>query len=243
MKKDLFIQNLIAKNLLEENKREREGHTPSGKLSATMLALPLQWQILKVIGVPERELDEYTLRKFIRGHEVEAWLVGHLKPLKTQIKVNFEGVVGIVDALVDTKDWDFKLGEIPVEIKSVTNMKFKRLTRQDNADYSHLLQGCFYALALDKEQFSICYVASDDYRIATFVYERREYSNYVFKAIKDFNEQLAKKVVPVFESVEDWQKLPKYSKYPDWQNLSQEEVMNKLKTEYPESYNKLMKKT
>jgi len=68
---DNYIDNKISKKVVEENKQRELNHVSSGRLSASMLGEPLQWQILKIKGVKPKEIDEYTLRKFIRGKDVE----------------------------------------------------------------------------------------------------------------------------------------------------------------------------
>ena len=51
---DTHTDRLITKKLLAQKLEEKENHIPSGKLSASMLGWPLQWQILKVLGFEHR---------------------------------------------------------------------------------------------------------------------------------------------------------------------------------------------
>jgi hypothetical protein len=230
MRVENYIDNQIGIKLLEDNKKERENHKSSGKLSAGMLGKPLQWQILKMILSDGKEFDEYTLRKFLRGKQIEEWLVSQMPGVVDKQKfVEYRDCVGYVDALVDTKDYNYNLGVIPHEVKSVANSKFKRIIDEGNADRSHKLQAGLYALALGTEHFAIDYVASDDLRIKTFIYETIEVANEINEIIRTFQETLKSGIVPVFKENEIWQKNPKYSDYPDFMELSQEEINEKLK--------------
>ena len=192
-----------------------------------MLGLPLQWQVLKILGVPARELDDYTLRKFSRGKDVENWLMGFLPESGKQKFVEYRNCVGYVDALIDASKWEQDHGTIPLEVKSVANMKFRRIEGENGADRSHKLQACLYALALKTQKFGVCYVASDDYRVKTFIYETSEVASEVERIISVFEEQMKKRVVPIFEAVEEWQSNLKYCNYPLWIGLSEAELKEK----------------
>lgn len=225
---DTYIDNQIGFKFIESNNKERENHKSSGKLSAGMLGKPLQWQILKTIGVATKEFDEYTLRKFYRGKQIENWLINEMPNIiETNKFVEYKDCIGYVDAVVDTKDYNIKIGVIPHEIKSVANAKFKRIN--GGADRSHKLQAGLYALAMDTKHFAIDYVASDDLRVKTFIYETAEVKNEIDLIIKTFYETLKLGIVPVFQATEKWQENPKYSDYPEFAELAQEEINNKLK--------------
>jgi hypothetical protein len=160
---DSHIDRHISKVLLAKNSIDKEEHISSGKLSASMLGKPLQSQILKVMGVPQKDVDEYVLRKFQRGKDVEDWLVKNIPGIvEAQKPALYRDVVGFIDVVVDTKDYDFKCGVIPLECKSVTNLKYKNIQREGKADRGHILQACLYALSEKTSHFSICYIASDD---------------------------------------------------------------------------------
>ena len=55
-----------------------------GWLSASRLNDPLLWQVLYVLGVPQKPIDEYTLRKFLRGNHVEDWLLSNMDCIDKQ---------------------------------------------------------------------------------------------------------------------------------------------------------------
>ena len=223
---DRYLDDFIGIQLLEENAKEQEKRTPSGKLSASMLSWPLQWQILKKHGVPPRPIDEYAIRKMLRGKHCEEWFVSKAPGIVcTQEFREYRGVIGYEDTSLDTGLWNNPVGIIPVEIKSVANAKYKRIISQ-GADRSHILQNCLYALASGKEKFAIVYIAADDYRIATMIYETKDIKSQVDSVIDRYEKQGV--VVPVFEPEEKWQADPKYNSYPDWSGLTKEEITIKL---------------
>ena len=225
MKLDTYIDKKIEEKFIKKNNEERANHKSSGKLSAGVLNDPLQWQILKILGVPGKELDEYVLRKFFRGNQIEDWLVGEMPDVvEKQVIVEYKDCIGFADALVDTKDWDNNVGIIPVEIKSVANAKFRRIINGTGADIGHILQAGYYALGLEKEHFAVVYVASDDLRVKTFVYETKDYKEQIDGIIDRFYKQLKSGKIPVFEPTVKWQEKLTYNKYPSWATLTEEEI-------------------
>lgn len=232
---DNYLDNLIADNFLKEEKQRNETHISSGKLSASMLYQPLQWQVLKCKGIQQKPFDEYTLRKFFRGKMIENWLLTQIDGLQKTEKdgkqdfVEYKGVIGFVDAMVDMSNWNEKLGIIPHEIKSVSNAKFKRILQRKEADKGHLLQGALYALAKGTEYFAIDYVASDDLRVKTWIYKTADYKDEIDQIIKDFNEAMAKEEIPEFVAKENWQANLEYNNYPDWSELKSPELEAKYK--------------
>ena len=237
-KTDYFLDRIIAENLTRLNEEERKGRTPSGKLSASILGDPLQWQLLKTLGVPQKEVDDYTLRKFQRGKHVEDWVVSQMPGLLERQKlVEYRGAIGYVDALIDTTTgYDIKIGPMVNEVKSSTNASFNWIIKEKKPRHGHCLQAAFYAMALDQPYFAITYVASDDYRIWMVVQKTAEFRTEVDHIIDLYEEALKKHKVPVFEPVENWQSNPEYNKYPDWSALTVEEIengLNRLNIQWP----------
>lgn len=232
LRSDNYIDSFIGVNLTEANKAERENHVSSGKLSAGMLGQPLQWQILKYYEAPQKEFDEYTLRKFLRGKEIEKWLIEQI-PNKIvqedgkQKEALYRDVVGFIDAIVDTKDWDFPIGIIPLEIKSVSNAKYKRILQSSQPDRSHTLQAALYALSEGKPHFAICYVATDDLRVKTYIQDTADFKDDIDGIIYRYDAQLKTGLIPVFQEEEAWQKSVKYNNYPEWMDLTQDEINEK----------------
>jgi hypothetical protein len=223
------IDDTVTATVRKENDERAAKHVSSGKLSASMLGAPLQEQILKALGVPQKEVDDYTLRKFLRGNHVEDWIVQHIPDvIATQKAIEYRNAVGIIDALVDTASWDFNFGVIPLEVKSVANAKYKRIEQTKQADRSHKLQAGLYALAEGVEHYAICYVAADDYRIRVEIHKTADIKEEVDAIIDTFDAQLKSGIVPVFECKEAWQKNPRYAKFPAFLTLTEEEIVLKL---------------
>ena len=229
MKIEEAINRAIDSRLVAQNKLREKLHNSSGKLSASKLGDPVQWQILHTLGVSKKELDPYTLRKFLRGNDVESWLVDFVPGLVSkQLFLQYRDVVGYADTVVDTKDYDFNLGVVPLEIKSVTNANYKWIKKGSGPNEGHQLQAAFYGLAMEAEQALLAYVASDDYRVKCFVVEVADYREKIDGIIDRYNE--AKTVwekeglIPVFEPVEKWQENKKYNSYSDFIGLSGKEA-------------------
>jgi hypothetical protein len=223
MRIENYIDNLINEKLLKE--QEEKDREPSGKLSASKLWWPLQWQILATQFKLKSHIDEYTLRKFQRGKDVEDWLIKQIEPKETQKFLEYRNTIGYCDSIVDTEKWETKIGVIPLEVKSVANAKFKRI--QQGADKGHILQNTLYALALNSEYHAITYIASDDYRTLTFIYKTADYKKEIDGLIDEFEEAVKSKTIPVFEPREKWQANLKYNNFPEFTGLTKEELQVK----------------
>jgi len=235
------LKNAVDRKLIADNLERESKHKSSGKLSAGSLWDPLQHQILHSIGVPKDPLLPYTLAKFKRGNHVEDWLRSVMPNLVEKEKfVEYRNVVGYIDALIDMTGWEITkvTGVIPHEIKSVANSQF-RWIKKGGYKKSHALQATLYAMALRKDWFVLDYVASDDYRILSFLVRTDEYEAEVNKIIDAYDKQLLTGTVPVFEAREKWQENIKYNNYSAFMKLNEVEIENKLKIEYPECYKKL----
>ena len=223
---DNYLDRLLSEKLVA--KSEKENYKSSGKLSASKLYWPLQWQILTTQFGLKSHIDEYTLRKFQRGHDVEEWFVGQIDPLEKQKFLEYRGVIGYCDSIVDTKDWDTKIGIVPLEVKSVTNAKFKRI-KSMGADKGHILQNAFYALALGSGYHAITYIASDDYRVFTTIHKTITSQEEIETIIKEFNVAVTSKTIPLFVPREQWQANLKYNNFPEYAGLTEEELKIKYK--------------
>lgn len=220
---DNFIDREIGKQMLAGyTKREKE-HVSSGKLAASRLGDPLQWQVLYTLGVLKDPLDEYIVRKFERGNHIEAWVLQYFTVSTLQEKVEYRGVVGRIDAMADTTGWDFPHGIIPVEVKSVSNAKFRRIVAT-GPDRGHVLQAVFYGLAKWNDWVAVSYVAADDYRVQTYMLKVADYKDEVDQIIYDFNKAMAAQVIPGFRPQEKWQVNPKYNKYVEWMTKTEKEL-------------------
>ncbi len=215
--------NLIIKTLREQYEVEKSKHISSGKLSAGQLGKPLLEQTLKIIGVPGKTPDDYTLRLFARGKQVEQWLCSIL-PGEEQVEVEYKNVVGVID----------KLQDYPIEIKSVKSSQWAYLKQPK---WSHKLQAGLYALAVNSDKYKVIYVTADDFRTKEFEERTSDIKEEIEDIVGEVQEQLKKAVLPPFEAREAWQENSKYSNYPDWR-VDEDLLMEKLK-QYPEAYHKL----
>lgn len=227
--KDPTLDLLVGKALLDATNTEKELRTPSGKLSASMLWWPLQWQVLKTIGLGGAPFDEYTLRKFERGHHVEKWLVEQMPGVISEQKlIEYRGAIGYADAIVDSAGYQLRMGIIPHEVKSVSNAKFKRIVTQGQPDMGHIYQACFYAMGTKSKFFAIDYVSTDDYRIETYVLPTEKYAKNIDETIDRFNRAMRdwedKKIVPVFVANEKWQATVNYNNFPTFMKLTEKEA-------------------
>jgi len=206
---DSYVNNKIDEALLAENAKRESEHESSGKLSASMLYQPLRFQVLKSLGAPRKPIEAYTLGKFKRGNDVEDWYVGQLEAMgvivERQKKVEYRDAIGFVDALVDSDKMQFKNGIIPHEVKSVTNMKLKRIAKTE-VDWHYKMQGCFYAMALGASHYAVDIVSAEDLRPTVYIFPTRELEDDVNKAISAY-----------MKAMEDWKRdrtLPKFEANP-----------------------------
>lgn len=243
MLRETQLDNQISENIRRVDDARSLGHTPSGKLSASMLGLPVQWQVLKTLGVGTRVIDDYTLRKFLRGNHVEQWLIGEMPGLvEAQKFVEYRNAIGYVDAVVDTVNLDHQLGVIPFEIKSVTNAKFKRIEKAGEADIGHQLQAGLYALGLGSAHYALNYVASDDYRLLTYIYPTEEIKPLVDGIIDEYDNYISRREIPVFVAKQKWQANKEYQQYPEWQELTAEECQLAMQVHYPTAWEQYLER-
>ena len=222
---DNTIDRKITNLLISEQEEEAKEHISSGKLTASMLGQPLLFQILKKLNVKEKDFEPYVLRKFKRGNHVEEWIKKYMDGIiSEQEEVTYRDAFGKIDVLIDSSSYEFNLGIIPHEIKSVANMKFKNILRNGEADPQHKLQACFYALAKNSKYYAIDYVASDDYRIKTMIYETEDLKEEVDKIIDEYNYHIENKIIPDFVARYKWQESKEYSMFPDFIGLKSDEV-------------------
>ena len=225
---DNYIDKYIGEMLVKRNADEQKHRKPSGRLSASMLGDPLQWQILKTRGIAGKPFDEYSIRNMLRGKQIEDWLLSQFPGVVSKNAfVEYRGVVGYIDALVDTETWNFPSGIIPVEVKSVKNSKFERIVKE-GAQRSHKLQGGLYATARENEKFAVTYVAADDLRVQTYIFDTEEVKPEIDAIITAFDEHKFADKVPVFKYIEKWQANPEYNNYPEWMNLNQQQIDEKV---------------
>lgn len=219
---DQSLQKFIDDILIADNAERDAKHEPSGLLSASMLYQPTRFQVMKNIGVPRKQMEPYVLGKFNRGNDCEDWLVDKMQKagvlLETQKPVKYRNVVGFIDMLIDTNKMYFKQGSMPHEVKSVTNMKLKRIASQ-GVDYHYQLQGCLYGLAEGSDYYAIDILSGEDLRLYTYIFETKDMKADVDmiidkydQAMKDWNE---KHVLPALEVNPKvaWAVVPDYAPF------------------------------
>lgn len=226
------IDQLITTELRRQESIARALHEPSGRLSASILYKPLLEQVLKILGVPEKPFDDYALRLFARGKQVEEWVCSML-PGEEQKEVSYRNVVGVVDKLHE--------GQV-IEVKSVKRSQWRWL-KKEGVKWSHALQATLYALALEKTEFTVTYACADDFETMSFTHNVDNYKDDVDRIISEVANALKSGVLPEFKARETWQEKPeyasRYSTFPDWVGLSVEDMMLKLERQYPDALKKL----
>lgn len=186
-----------------------------------MLYQPIRFQVLKTLGAPRKEFDAYTLAKFQRGRDVEDWYVEQLRKAGVLIEdettlashslqvtdgqpfAEYRETIGYVDSVIDTDKMQAKKGIIPNEIKSVTNMKMKRV-KKTGVDWHYKIQACFYALAMGVEYYAVTIVSAEDYRSKTHIFPTREMKRDVDHAISEYMKAMENfkkdRTLPKFEA-------------------------------------------
>lgn len=224
----LDIGVLVKKQIVAEAKQREEEHVSSGGLSASMLGNPLQWQVLKYLGVKQKEHDDYTYCKFQRGRDVEDFIFDKLVAsginASSQKKAKYRNCVGLIDIYLPETNEVY-------EIKSTTNAAF-RFIKKSGAKRNHILQACLYALSVGADTFSVVYVASDDYRCEQFKFNTKDWGSRVDEIIDAFETAIKSKVIPTFVAKEKWQEQAKYSMYPEWSNVNSSYLSKKAKELY-----------
>lgn len=231
----------IAQQLRAEEVDNAGKHVSSGKLSASMLGEPLQWQILKTLGVGTRQVDDYLLRKFEVGRDTEDWFLRRCgqQVLERQKFLEYKGAIGYADAVVNAEiahHDGLAVHTIPLEVKSTSNAKFKRILQTATADEGHKLQAAFYALAMGSAYYGITYVATDDRRTHTWIFATEEMRLKIDSIIGMYEAQLALGEVPVFEARYSWQAKVEYNKFPEWVNLNAKEIKMALELYHPNAW-------
>lgn len=246
---DESLDLTVKKALRKRHEEQAAKHEPSGKLSASQLGKPLLEQVLKIIGVPTKPIDDYALGLFARGDSVEKEMVELIDGDDTQVFCEYRDAIGYLDIIKDNH---------PIEVKSIKNSQLQYIDptnekKRRSADglvrvyggpkYSHVLQAGLYALSQGSEDFTLLYVTADDLRRVPHRIKTDTVKPEVDRIIDEVNKQLASGELPPFVAREEWQeKYPQYSNYPDWISLDPDIAMNKLKTQYPTAYEKLNKK-
>lgn len=259
----------IHELLVAQDKKKKAERQRSGKISGGKLGKPTLWAVLDLIGVPD-EFDPYVLGKFQRGNDVEDRAIQFLtnidphdvEPGKVvvensgilkgefilQKEGSYRGGVGFIDLAQKIGDeWVYH------EIKSSTKMAYDKVSASGRykgvVDVAkgvgvpylhHALQIAYYAIGDNVNRTFLHYFNADDYRLASFAINPLDYKEEIDKEIDDIEFCFAEKKLPAFEGFLPYHKVKAYWSYKEWNELTPDEMMLKLKTEYPEQYNKFM---
>lgn len=258
----------IGEKLVRDNAAKQAAYERSGKISGGKLGKPTLWAVLDLLGVPDEEYDSYLLGKFQRGNDVEDRAIQFLtdidpkkvkpgekvKAPKTavlsgeftmQMEGGYRGGVGFIDLTQHALD-----GDIYHEIKSVTKMAYDKVAAtgrsfkgEPEPYYHHCLQLAYYCLGANIDRAFLHYFNADDYRLTTFSLNPLDYKEEIDYEIDQIQSAFITKTLPAFEGFLQFHKLKAYWSYKAWNELTPEEMMVKLETEYPEQYKKFMETT
>lgn len=174
-----------------------------------------------------------------------------------QKESGYQGGTGYVDIAQYIGEKDKREG-IYHEIKSSTKMAYDKVSASGAtakaaekrgevaipAPYlHHALQLAYYCLGDDVTRGFLHYFNADDYRLCTFAINPLDYKEEIDKEIEDIRTVFLTKQLPPFEGFLPYHKVKSYHSYKEWNDLSPSEMMNKLKSEFPESYKKLHEMT
>lgn len=263
----------ISQRLADDDKAKREGYERSGKISGGKLGQPTLWAVLDIIGVPREfdpyllgkfmrgnDVEDRAIQ-FLTGVKPSelvdnepftapegAVLSGTFVPQKSG---GYRGGVGFIDLAQQlSKSWVYH------EIKSSTKMAYDRVAasgRYHNVVdeekgigvpyYHHCLQIAYYCLGDGVDTAFLHYFNADDYRLTSFALNPHDYQEEIDKEIDDIQLAFISKQLPLFEAFLPYHVAYKKRTYDDWNDLSAEQMMEKLEREYPQQYKKFMEMT
>lgn len=264
---DKLHQKLQDDNAAKQAGRERSGKISGGKLGKPtlwavldLIGVPDEFDPY-VLGKFQRGNDvEDRAIQFLTGikpWEVEPGTVVKSEPnailtgeFILQKEGGYQGGVGYIDLAQIVKG-----GDVYHEIKSSTKMAYDKVSasgaskraaekRGEEAKAApylhHALQLAYYCLGDNVTRGFLHYFNADDYRLCSFAINPLDYKEEIDKEIEDIRSVFLTKQLPAFMGFLDYHKLKAYWSYKEWNELTPSEMMNKLKSEYPDSYKKLM---
>lgn len=169
-----------------------------------------------------------------------------------QKKSGYRGGVGYIDITQHTLD-----GDIYHEIKSSTKMAYDKVAasgrsakkKQPDGSYAvgkpepyyhHCLQLAYYCLGDKIDRGFVHYFNADDYRLTSFSINPLDYKEELDKEIDDVDSVFLSKVMPAFEGYLDFHKIKDYWSYKVWNELTPQQMLDKLERSFPDQYKKLM---
>lgn len=258
-----------AEKLYETLRNEPDTYVETGLISGSKVGYSALTAILRMIGVAV-EFDGYTLGKFRRGHDLELDIIKLLWGTPPDEGVWFETKAGTkacwqyrpkegYRGTSVTMDLIEDMGDhyIIHEIKSATKMSWDKTA---GAGYSkwvrekkgeavipevkphNAIQSALQGLVpMDKpvKEVLVHYVNADDYRIITFSIDPEEYREQIDQDINAILEAFITKKFPAYTPRWGWDK-GKYNNYKDFENLTSDQIFQKMKIEYKDSLDRFM---
>lgn len=260
----------IHEKLVRDDNAKKAARERSGKISGGKLGKPTLWAVLDLIGVPDEfdpyvlgkfqrgnDVEDRAIQ-FLTGikpweHEPGVKIKSEDNAVLTgefilQMEGGYRGGVGFIDLAQIFND-----SFILHEIKSSTKMAYDKVSAagryKGQVDVEkgigvpylhHALQLAYYCLGKDVNRGFLHYFNADDYRLATFAINPLDYKEEIDKEIDDIESVFITRQLPAFMGFLPYHKVKAYWSYKEWNELTPNEMMAKLKTEFPESYKKLM---
>lgn len=260
----------IHQKLVRDDEAKKAARERSGKISGGKLGKPTLWAVLDLIGVPDQfdpyvlgkfqrgnDVEDRAIQ-FLTGikpweHEPGVKIQSEDNAVLTgefilQMEGGYRGGVGFIDLtqiLSDTL--------IPHEIKSSTKMAYDKVAAAGRyrgvaepdkgigVPYlHHALQLAYYCLGMGSTRGFLHYFNADDYRLTSFAINPMDYKEEIDKEIDDIESVFLTRELPAFMGFLPYHKVKAYWSYKEWNELTPSEMMAKLKSEFPDSYKKLM---
>ena len=163
------IQNLINKTLKDKNAERGSKEITSwhcSKIGSCLRGIYLQRQG----KLPDKPLDDRTLRVFSMGNKIEDWIVDLIKAqntkVETQVRIEDKklGISGYADLVLEHEG----IKEV-VEVKSKHSRSFWWMNKKgEGAQRHHQYQLWLYLYVLGIEHGEIIYVSKDDLSILQY---------------------------------------------------------------------------
>lgn len=243
------IEAILRKSLRDKAIAKDDAHVSSGYLSASRLDRPLLDNVLYLIGVKGKEVDDYALSLFARGNQVEDWVVATLEEQglveRSQEPLQYITKDGYI--IVGLEDLKLKGDGMPTEIKSIKASQFKYLDTQ-GPKKGYVLQAATYALAQGCEYARVLYITADDFRVKQFIIKAEDYRNEIDNIAKEVYETLQSKELPQFKPKNEFEKSIKfteYTPYSDWygeyhEGLLTRESVDRMGRKYVKEYSSMV---
>jgi hypothetical protein len=263
----------IHKDLIKNNEAKQASRERSGKISGGKLGKPTLWAVLDIIGVPDEfdpyVLGKFMRGNDVEDRAIQlltginAWDVEPGKKIENapgsvltgefilQKEGGYLGGTGYIDLAQYLSDQ-----AIYHEIKSSTKMAYDKVSSSGRYHgevdiekgigvpyLHHALQLAYYCLGDDVHRSFLHYFNADDYRLCTFAINPLDYKEEIDREIEDIKAVFLTKRLPPFEGFLPYHKVKAYWSYKEWNELTPNEMMTKLKTEFPDAYKKLMEIT